>query len=268
MDLRLTLLTGSLLLAALSLPAHAAVPKCLSCHQAHFAGRGTCLTCHGGDERTDRKELAHRSLVLGAVAWFAIADSAPVKRGEKLMADLACRRCHVTGGKGNRLAASLDRLTLAAVPRIEPALRNPAVFMPRFHLTDSQIADLTAALLSGRRETNAKGENVPDTVHFEPSGEGTQNAFKRLCGDCHRALASRYGGMGKGNVGPNLSGLFSPFYPKTAKSSGPWTETELKRWLKNPRQIRPHAVMQPVVVTQQEFGELVKLFKVDSEGGR
>jgi cytochrome c2 len=138
--------------------------------------------------------------------------------------------------------------------------------MPRFHLTDSQIADLTAALLSGERVAEPRGVKTPETVHFEPAGKKEQHGFQRLCGGCHRVLSMHHGGLGGGDVGPNLSGLFSPFYPKTAKDNGPWTETELKRWLKNPRQIRPYALMQPVEVTQRERGELVKQFRLSPEG--
>lgn len=61
-------------------------------------------------------------------------------------------------------------------------------------------------------------------VHFERRvtsvpGRGndaaTTSIFERQCGPCHRALTPS-GSLGTGAAGPNLAGLFTPFYPRTA----------------------------------------------------
>ena len=68
--------------------------------------------------------------------------------------------------------------------------------------------------------------------------------------------------MGQGEVGPNLSGLLSPYYPPSFGDGTEWTEQKLATWLKNPRRIRPWARMQPVEVTGKEFRELLGILKV------
>jgi cytochrome c2 len=73
--------------------------------------------------------------------------------------------------------------------------------------------------------------------------------------------------LGTGTAGPNLSGLFTPFYPKTAPGDGrtpateaAWTRQALADWLRNPRAARPGTTMPPVALNdpdlQQLLGEL------------
>ncbi|WP_054696500.1 hypothetical protein [Geotalea toluenoxydans] len=57
-------------------------------------------------------------------------------------------------------------------------------------------------------------------------------------------------------MGPSLSGLFSEFYPATFAGKTRWREESLKRWLKNPRKVRPNALMPPVAVTAAELEQL------------
>jgi hypothetical protein len=65
--------------------------------------------------------------------------------------------------------------------------------------------------------------------------EWVENAFDKHCGGCHRVLTRRWGGLGSGLVGPNLSGLTSEFYPMPFREGEPWTAERLKKWLENPR---------------------------------
>jgi hypothetical protein len=59
--------------------------------------------------------------------------------------------------------------------------------------------------------------------------------------------------VGTGNAGPNLSGLFTPFYPPTALNERPWTEKALADWLRNPRASRAHATMPPVALGDDDL---------------
>ena len=56
-----------------------------------------------------------------------------------------------------------------------------------------------------------------------------------------------------GAPGPNLSGLFTPFYPKTAPGDRAWTEKALADWLRNPRASRRTTTMPPVALSDDEL---------------
>jgi cytochrome c2 len=139
--------------------------------------------------------------------------------------------------------------------------------MPGFHMEESQAVIVVNALLaaSGRQKTVSGDQR--QIVHFDRAGSVGKDIFSRTCGSCHRALTARLGGLGQGDAGPNLSGLLSPFYPETFRNNSRWTERNLAEWLKNPRQIRSWARMQPVMVTEQEFRELADILTVDSAEG-
>jgi cytochrome c2 len=80
-------------------------------------------------------------------------------------------------------------------------------------------------------------KEVPSKDHFNNSGKNNEDIFSKKCGSCHHALTERLGALGTGNSGPNLSGLFSPYYPKSFKNGEDWTARNLEEWLKNPRKI-------------------------------
>lgn len=42
------------------------------------------------------------------MSWFTLGDEVLKRDGERLMEELACRRCHRSAGRGNALAANLD----------------------------------------------------------------------------------------------------------------------------------------------------------------
>jgi cytochrome c2 len=63
----------------------------------------------------------------------------------------------------------------------------------------------------------------------------------------------------RGTVGPNLSGLFSEFYPATAAGQKRWDPQALEKWLKNPRQSLPATQMRPVPLKKEEFDLLLQM---------
>ncbi|MEW6334238.1 MAG: selenite/tellurite reduction operon c-type cytochrome lipoprotein ExtS [Thermodesulfobacteriota bacterium] len=241
---------------------------CLSCHRPHHSERGSCIGCHRGDGRTDRKEIAHHDLIAGRYAHFTLKESPVVARGRKLVAGLACRRCHVYEKKGNRLAADLGSLVRNVAPQaISDSIRSPVSFMPNFHLDEIQIGPLVNAILAGANAAEGKGQEIPQVVHFADEGRREENIFIRRCGPCHRVLSEPFGGLGAGDIGPNLSGLFSVFYPKTYRDGGRWSRDALQKWLENPRQSRLAARMQPVRLTTGEFDLLLLTLRIDSANG-
>jgi mono/diheme cytochrome c family protein len=259
------ILAIALLLAAAPAWGGGARQLCLSCHPAHYAERGGCSLCHLGNPASERKNIAHAGLRPGKYARFIIGDRAEAKEGERLTDRLACRRCHVSGGRGNHLAVNLD----AAAARktggeLALSIRHPVANMPDFRLNEEQITTLVNALLAGSQGRRTD-ESAPVKVHFNTPGKKNPDIFSTKCGSCHRILSDRLGAVGTGEVGPNLSGLLSEYYPKTFRNNEAWTAQNLNLWLKNPRSIRPWARMLPVTLTGSELKELVSVIQLSAE---
>ncbi len=234
-------------------PARALAPgsSCESCHAAHPWTGGSCVACHRGDPETTREELAHDHLLRGAAAAWSLPGSPAVTEGARLRERLGCRRCHVTGGAGDRLAVSLDRVVWRRdQEQLRDAIRHPASFMPDLSLTIRQTDRLIAVLL---RDADRHGAEQTYLVRFTRDGPASPHPFERICGPCHRAL-TRLGPMGTGRTGPNLSGLLTAHYPTS--DGRRWDRERLARWVRNPRAERPTAIMPPVRVTPAELEEI------------
>lgn len=83
--------------------------------------------------------------------------------------------------------------------------------------------------------------------------------FVKQCGGCHKLLSKQHGGLGSGTAGPNLSGLLTRFYPANFEEDNAWNEERLKRWLKNPRQVRGQTLMRPIPLKPEEWEQLLKI---------
>jgi cytochrome c2 len=250
------------------LPADAAPLKsrCLTCHGVHYAQQGGCGSCHRGDPRTSRKELAHSGLIRGRYAQFTNPEAPMVRKGKRLAESTACRRCHLLGASGTRLASNLDTVLQGSRPEeIDQAIQNPALFMPQFHFSDHDRAALVTYILAAGLTAGKQAAEPPQVVHFNLLRAGQQPVFAKQCGGCHKLLSERFGGLGSGNDGPNLSGLFTRFYPATFQHDQPWTVERLKRWLKNPRAIRSQTMMRPVTLQPTEWDELLKSIDISEK---
>lgn len=249
-----------ILLLLLLLPVLAAAQgSCLKCHPPHYDEAGSCTFCHRGDPRTDRPGLAHHDLIAGRFSWFALPASPVTQSGIKLLEQAGCRRCHRTGDKGNTLASDLDRLLPAARPQETlHSIRRPVLFMPDFAFPEATAVSLVNALFAHSAQAEKPAGETPLVVHFEGVARA-ENAFDKHCGGCHRLLTRRWGGLGSGLVGPNLSGLTSEFYPVPFREGEPWNAERLKKWLENPRAVRPQTRMRPQVL---EPAELTKVLEI------
>ena len=242
--------------------ANGAANNCLSCHDIHDDGMAACTSCHRGDSRSTRINVAHNNFIAGQYAFFTDNGSAAVKQGLELINTLGCRRCHITDGKGNDLAANLDFLFDNATPAaLHAALDKPAYYMPAFRLADEQITRLINAVLYGgyHRGDSLPAEEIPVVVHFEKKAANEKDTFSKACGLCHKALTAGHGGLGEGIVAPNLSGLFSEFYPGLVDGRLRWDEKNLREWLKNPRDKRANTQMLPVALNEEERHSLMQV---------
>lgn len=225
----------------------------MECHPVHFAEAGPCIACHRGDARSRRPAIAHRDLIAGRFAHFAVAGSPVVERGRKAVERAGCRRCHPIDARGNRLASDLDRL----VPRAQPeealrSIQRPVFHMPDFGFGDAVASEIVVALLEASRRAPPREDEAPLVVHFE-RGRREEAGFERSCGGCHRVLTRARGGLGAGNAGPNLSGLLGEFYPGEFREGVRWSPENLRRWIDNPRQVRRTAIMPPLPLAEPDW---------------
>ena len=225
-------------------------PGCGSCHELHYVREGACHECHRGNPGAERVELAHERLLTGRASEHRLPDGPALREGRRLVETLACRRCHSIGGEGNRLATDLDKVVWTREQaQLVSSIREPVENMPGFGLDGRQAEAIVAFLLrSGSRDQPQDSYRV----HFTRGASAIPTAFEKSCGGCHRFLGAA-GPVGSGYVGPNLSGLFTPFYPKTAPGERAWTEKALADWLRNPRASRPATTMPPVALNEDEL---------------
>ena len=183
----------------------------------------------------------------------------PVERGNKLLDTLACRRCHTVGKRGSKVAGNLDTIPLVRQPEeMAEALHKPVLQMPDFKLGEEDVSRLVTAILAGTAAP--RGEEPPVVVHFSRKPK-KDDLFQKKCGGCHSMLTGRQGGVGSGQIGPNLSGLLTEFYPRTFRDGSRWTVARLKEWVGNPRKVRRLSTMQPVILNEAEWGEIRKRFE-------
>ncbi len=233
--------------------------QCLSCHASHYRERGTCGDCHHGNPGTIRKNIAHTNLIPGSYAFFNFSASAQVRNGKQLIDHLGCRRCHSVFGTGNKAASNLDLLFAASSPQmIEHAIRYPAQQMPDFRFNRQQLTEIVNAIEAAGKAAGKRGQETPQVIHFSRMGKKNENSFEKNCGGCHKFLSTHSGGLGGGDIGPNLSGLFSEFYPANFRGEERWNRNNLQKWLQNPRTIRPNTTMRPVALKQEELDVIVR----------
>ena len=258
------LLTSALLLLAV-VPVSAAPGKqlCLNCHAVHYARLGSCTACHRGNPSSERTNIAHQRLIAARYASFTLAGDPLLRQGTGLIEQYACRRCHVIDGRGNRLSVNLDQVAMRRSPEeLEASIRRPVQNMPDFRMDETQATAVVTALLSAGGHQPAAGGVRPQVVHFDQGARVDKDLFSIKCGPCHRLLTKNRGGLGRGDAGPNLSGLLSPFYPKGYRDGESWNEEGLRRWLDNPRAVRSGARMRPVKLSGTEFRELLEILGV------
>lgn len=175
--------------------------------------------------------------------------------GRKLVEAAACRRCHTIGGEGNRLATNLDSVVWKREQsELLTSITQPVENMPVFDFDRGQTEAVIAFLLSGAR---LDASDDAYRVQFARDASRAPSTFEDRCGGCHRLLTSA-GPRGYGRRGPNLSGLLTSFYPRTAPGERAWSEKVLNDWVANPRAARPNTIMPPVPLSEAELQQVLE----------
>lgn len=251
------LATTTVASAAAGAPARAS--SCETCHPVHHRELGTCVGCHRGDPGTRRKDLAHARMLRGEIAQWSMPASRAVEQGDRLRARAGCRRCHVSGGRGNRLATVLDRVVWKRDPEaLRRSILSPVSTMPDFNFTSRQADRLVAVLL---RDADRAGAESRYQVRFADTRADGPHPFQKHCGPCHRALTPR-GPMGTGLAGPDLSGLLTPYYPST--DGRRWDRPRLARWLREPRRQDPGSLMPPLDIPAEDLARVCEMLGPES----
>jgi mono/diheme cytochrome c family protein len=233
---------------------------CATCHadKIHYKSIGSCIVCHNGNGNTSRIKLAHENILDKRYAFFLIKDNWRVFKGNLLIKDAACKRCHTIGDSGNFLATNLNISTQEKdIKTLTNAIKNPFLYMPQFNFTKEQIVYIINGLLyNAFYNKSHTGGYI--TVHFDINGE-RKNIFTSKCGKCHKVILKQIGPLGEGERGPNLSGLFTNEYRSLQEVEG-WNKKTFKKWLKNPRKIKKNALMPVIKLKSDELEDIVKIF--------
>lgn len=226
---------------------------CIFCHKPHHLSYKRCESCHRGISITKRKDIAHYRIIPGDFAYFRLDGSRVLKQGYEIIDRSGCRRCHIILGKGNNLATSLDNLPqYIEINKLIQNIKSPSEFMPYFSFSDKDITSTVNVILKGIYFYKKSKQEI-FVIHFE--GSKTDDEFTRHCGNCHKVISKKYGPLGKGNWGPNLSGLFSLYFPT---EKGRWNRERLIRWIKNPREIDKNSLMPPIEISNESMQKLME----------
>jgi cytochrome c2 len=225
------------------------------CHEAHFQDKGTCLSCHRGNDETSRKNIAHKGLITKDYADFYISRNSD--KGKQIVDNLGCRRCHKISGKGVDAAVSLDSSAANNTGEyLFDKIKNVNEYMPDFKLKDEEIKSVAKYLIlkSGDRKDSS---SEPFVTYIKSSEKGV---FEKECGDCHKLLTRKGGGKGTGYIAANLSGLFSEYFRSNVLKTNDkkWDKELLLKWIDNPRSIKKLAIMPPIKLSEEDKKKLIK----------
>ena len=105
-----------------------------------------------------------------------------LREGQRLVEALACRRCHTIGGKGNRLATSLDAVVWKREQaQLVSSIREPVENMPQFGL-DEAPGGGDRRLPAAEREPRPAPGHLPRPLHprREPELDRLREGVRRL----------------------------------------------------------------------------------------
>lgn len=232
--------------------------NCIKCHTPHYKKIADCQTCHRGIAITSRKAIAHFNLVTSKFADF-ITDETSLKVSRKITENAACRRCHILEDTGNSLARDLHSTGEKRTGEyIFKMIKEPNEYMPDFRFDNNTAVNL-AKLILFDGITVRKDKNLSYPVFLDSD---VKNIFGEKCGNCHKALLRNIGPAGHGNIGPNVSGIFTVYYKSNVlKDDEKFNEDILKKWLKNPRVIYKNTVMPNIPLSDKELTDLIKNLK-------
>lgn len=232
----------------------------------HAPERFGCTICHGGQGRATRLPAAHgrvafwrepvldRDLMGGRCAVCHRGATVPGEPyaggGRRLFQEFGCQGCHdVDGLSAARVGPSLAEIgskvgpTWLAIWLRDPKVYLPKTRMPNFRLSDQEIADLSAFLLSLRR-ANAPPARDSRLATIPGAAKHGETLFKESrCVTCH-AINAR-----GGTLGPDLGRVAS-------KAREAW----LLEFLQDPPRVLPGTRMPRYRFSAAEAADLVAYF--------
>jgi mono/diheme cytochrome c family protein len=184
--------------------------------------------------QTDRAQTLPDALTTPAVM---ATHYEPAGNAGKLMNDLRCFSCHAINGRGGDMAPDLS-LEGSSVQRawLLQFFRNPNTLrptlvrrMPKFNLTDAEIATLTDYILTVYQSPKVDQAAMPNTGYSAAEVEqGRQLFYSRYgCQSCHIVDTKK----DKGYIGPTLTQAGS-------RLMAAW----VYNWLKDPQVLRPGTI--------------------------
>jgi mono/diheme cytochrome c family protein len=158
----------------------------------------------------------------------------PAGKAGQLIEDMACFSCHRINGRGGDMAPDLT-WEGSSVQRawLQDFLKNPNTLrpalirrMPKFNLTDSEIAELTDYIMTVYQSPAIDRDSLPVSGYSPVQVEQGKQLFysKYACHSCH-IIDTR---NDKGYIGPTLTQV-------GARLTAPW----IYSWMKNPQALRP-----------------------------
>lgn len=227
---------------------------CVTCHKEHI--KSSCISCHRGNSETKRLNLAHYKIVPGKFLLYKINKDINYK-GNLLIKNLGCRRCHIIGDSGNNKVNNLNKtIEKKTTGEIIFTIQHPGDFMPDFNISGNTLTLIMNGLFSNSNIN--KIEKETNIIYFKK--QQFDNIFNNKCGKCHRLLSDKFGFLGEGRNAPNLSGILTEYYPKTGnlKSNTP---EDIKIFLKNPRSYNKNSIMPPQELSDIEIEKILEALK-------
>ena len=231
---------------------------CLNCHKKHYEKIANCIVCHRGINKTSRKDIAHFGLITKKFSDFTI-NNRDINMGREIVNNSHCRRCHYIENKGNFIAVNLNNSGYENIGEyLFKMIKNPVEFMPNFEFDNETVYKIVKYILFNSNNVSIKQNPYP--VFMKSS---QKSVFKELCSGCHNIISKKTGPVAGKNIGPNLSGLFSGFYPVDfIKPKSPkWDNETLKKWILNPRNYKKNSTMPPLEISKSDLEKLLKEIK-------
>ncbi len=251
-------------------PAFSDAPEPLRTHpgkilQQHPAAGFGCTICHGGDGAETTSEAAHgadtvsanpliptkylQSTCIGChETSYGLEGAEKLEAGRLAFEKFACYACHATRGINDtrKFAPPLRDLekkfkdTRWLISQLrDPRKLNPRTIMPDFKLTDEEIRDTVAFLLS--LETEREYAKVDLS---EASAEDGEGLFTELgCKACHSEKADEESFRRRV---PNLADAGVKLEPD-------WILEELK----NPKELNPDARIPKLDITETDTAHII-----------
>ena len=196
-----------------------------------------------------------------AVPGRTESDYQPAGKAGKLMADLACFSCHRINGHGGDMApdltwegSSVQRDWLVQFFKNPGTLRPTLIRrMPRFNLSDSEVAELTDYIMTVYQSPMIDRDSVPNGGNSPGQVELGKRLFygKYSCQGCHIVDTK----TDKGYIGPTLTSVGS-------RLTAAW----MIQWMKSPQSLRPGTV-EPNRGMSDDDAKALTAFLMSKKGG-